>query len=108
MWFFKKKIKEDWKLVGTLEGKVHWTDVDVEESIYYYLYENNFRNRRIEIKQYGYSKNSDKAHSHTMYLTKVYPWSKGQDFDGIPSYWQVFKYEKNAYIKELYRRIIGK
>lgn len=106
MWPFKKKIKEDWKLVKTLEASFNWTDLKVEEKIYYYLYESNFGNRSVEVKEIGYCEMYKKGREHPYYRKVIYPWSKGADDSDIPSYWDIVKNKHAEHIQELYRRVL--
>lgn len=114
-WFKKKPPPppEDWRLVKTIEAKIHWLDqkrnIDEVETIYYYLYESNVNNRRIEIKENGkYSKMEGADKKQDVYLKIIYPWLNGKMYDDIPTYYQMFAHEKEKHIRSLYHRILDK
>jgi hypothetical protein len=110
-WFKKKPPQEDWRLVKTMEGRQQWEKKDksiTEETIYYYLYESNFSNRKMEIKETGYCKEYNRGIEHPIYLSSIYPWLKGRNYKDIPTYWDERKNENEEYIRELYKRILNK
>jgi len=112
MWPFKKKeIK--WKLVKTVEATITWANKDnAEDTIYYYLYENNKGVRKIDSKHTNRHgcfmfANTPIPWEHPMYLSYIVPWIKGEDYDDIPTYWEKAEEENEYYIEELYKRILS-
>lgn len=104
--WFKKKPKEDWRLVATKEATVNWTDINEKDSIFYYLYESDTGRRRVEIKELGRCETYNKGRTHPYYCAGIYPWSKGADVAGIPTYWDIVNSENERYVSELYKRIL--
>jgi len=104
--WFKKKPREDWRLVATKEAVVQWTDIKKDEVIYYYLYESNLGRRRFEIKETGYCKDYCKGSEMKYYLKYVYPWSRGENFNDIPSYWDKINGENTKHVDRLYKLIL--
>lgn len=110
MWPFKKKPR--WKLVKTIEAKVTWAELTgAEDTIYYYLFESNSNNRRVQAKTtnrngmlYG---NTSIPWQHPMYLASIVPWLKGENYSDIPTYWEKAEEENEYYIGELYKRILS-
>jgi hypothetical protein len=104
----EKALKSDWLLVKVIEATVNWSDVNQTDEIFYYLYENGLGDRQIEIQEKGYAKSERYGKRHKIYLSEIYPWSKGNDLKGCPSYWDTRKNKEEKYVWELYKQLLGK
>jgi len=91
-----RRLRRDWRLVGTLEAIYTWTDLDNEkDTAYYYLKENGMGERKCIHDGTGNlgkdGRNSPawaerKRVSHPIYLEKIRPWLEGRYDPDIPSY----------------------
>ena len=77
MKFFKKrKYEVKYILYFTITWK---EETDIEETITYLLLENEFSDRRIEIRSYGYCETFEKERTTELYLKVILPWLKNID-----------------------------
>jgi len=98
--FFKRKPKEDWRLVKTIKiGIIHNTSKK-EGKLYYHLFESNLGNRRTrfactfpEVDAEIMGKKFEDYHE------KVYRWEMGRVDPEIPTYNQVPEEEISNILK---------
>ena len=103
----RKKLKLDWQLVKTIKTTVNWTDSKQIDEIFYYLFENGLKERRIEIAETGWAKSEKYGKKHKYYLKTIYPWTKGTNYSDVPSYWDTRKDKNEKYVWELYKQLLG-
>jgi len=114
MWPFKKKKKEDWKLVETIDHVINWADEEDkpegrQDTVYYYLYENALGDRKANYKVsnlHNARRYDNVFEELPFYLQTVFPWTQGIDTIKTPSYWDKMRNSNKKYVKELYRRIL--
>lgn len=96
-WFSKFFEKEDWRMVGQLECPIVRSNriIDKEEKgvLYYYLYENQFGDRRFDVAdsfrgdlELDKIPDRDIVYRSEEYLTQVKSWLGGRKVTGITSY----------------------
>lgn len=107
MWPFKKKEEKprqkEYLLVKIVEvnGVRKNGDPNTLIDFYFYLYENKDRERWYETKSMGnYGKEQFGIYE---FSRKVYPWTRGQDFDDIPSYWDKLNELREDGVKLIYK-----
>lgn len=100
MWPFKDK---KFLLVATFVSRgVHKGDSKDVANLYFYLYENDAGDRKMEWKcRIKFKQNANMA-GLTEYSEKIYPWIQGKDFDDIPSYWDVLNERREGAVKRIY------
>lgn len=108
-WFRRKKVIEsDWVLVKEIEATFEWTDLNnIRENFFYYLYEDQFGHRRYECMSSG-SRAVDTNRQHTTFLSIVYPWLQGKNFDNIPLRDEVKFGDKKRLVLALYNKLLDR
>jgi len=95
-WFKKFFEKEDWRMCGTLEVPIVRTSLRDEKetgTLYYFLYENQFSDRRFDVADtfrgdmdLSEVAKTDIVYRSEEYMTKVKPWLGGRKVTGVTSY----------------------
>jgi hypothetical protein len=70
-------VNRNRKLVTYYKQEIHWTDVDVHETITYFLYQTPSGRRSWEAHSYGYCKRHDMAEE---YSTPMEIWVRTGEF----------------------------
>ena len=93
--FFKRKPKEDWRLVKTISHPVTYGHRASKDTgiVYFHLFESNTKRRKVEIKctfamHYG-DDLEVMARKLSIYQETIYRWENGRVDPDIPRYDQI-------------------
>ncbi len=112
-WLPKVITKKKWRMCATIEtsivsvNRIDPKDNDKEGVLYYYLYENQYGDRKFDVADSFRGdvdlkniRKADIVYRADEYLTKVKPWLDGRKIPGIASYDKVHHHDLVRTLKE--------